>query len=67
MSDYNKILFTLQNISVKIDEMVEVVENLKGSIKQQDLYQVRCKDEKAVEDKEKQEVLEISDYLLIGT
>ena len=50
MSDYNKILFTLQNISVKIDEMVKVVENLKGSIKQQDLYQVRCKDEKAVED-----------------
>jgi hypothetical protein len=50
MSDYNKILFTLQNISVKIDEMVEVVEILIGSIKQQDLYQVRCKDEIAVED-----------------
>ena len=42
MSDYNKILFTL--------EMVEIVENLKGSIKPQDLYEVRCKDEIAVED-----------------
>ncbi len=50
MSEFNKILFTLQNISVKIDEMVEIVENLKGSIKQQDLYEVRCKDEIAVED-----------------
>tara|TARA_R110002074_G_scaffold150038_2_gene302845 strand:+ start:2974 stop:3138 length:165 start_codon:yes stop_codon:yes gene_type:complete len=50
MSDYNKILFTLEAISVKIDEMVEIVENLKGSIKPQDLYEVRCKDEIAVED-----------------
>ncbi len=34
MTDYEKILLTLDNIDVKLEEMVEIVEALKGSISQ---------------------------------
>jgi len=48
MNDYEKILLTLDSICVKIEEMVEIVEELKGSVEQVSPYII---DELAVEGK----------------